>query len=87
MNYLARICLGALSSSLFQHFSPFNFPFIYGFFFLSFALLLLSAYFSDSSPVPIAPGTFCRVSPAALESHLKSQFCPQKLLPRKAYTF
>lgn len=86
MNYLARICLGALSSRRFQHFSAFNFPLIYASFFLSFALLLLSAYFL-TEPVPIAPGTFCRVSPAALGSHLKSQFGSQKLLPRKAYTF
>lgn len=33
--------------------------------------------------VPIAPGTFCRVSPAALESHLKSQFCLRMLMPQK----
>lgn len=61
MNYLARICLGALSSLLLishpTFFSP-QFPFYLWLSFFFFALAQLSAYFYDSSPVPIAPGTF-----------------------------
>lgn len=92
MNYLARICLRALSFPLFfphPTFFSLQFPFyLWHFFFLmSFALLRLSAYFYDSSPVPIAPGSFCReVAGSAGKSFVKP-IDPQKLLPRKAYTF
>lgn len=53
MNYLARICLGALSFPLLfplPTFFSLQFPFdLRLFFFLSFALLLLNAYFFDSA--------------------------------------
>lgn len=91
MNYLARICLGALSSLLFfplPTFFSLQFPFYLRlFFFPELCSSSAKCLFFRQFAVPIAPGTFCRVSPAALESHLKTQFCPQKLLPRKAYTF
>lgn len=35
-------------------------------------------------PVPIAPGTFCRVSPAALESHLKSTILSLEAAAKKS---
>lgn len=94
MNYLARICLGALSS-------PLIFP-LPTFFSLQFPFdlrLFLSFFFPpeprasppkrlffSTAPVPIAPGTFCRVSLAALEKSFVKPILSRKLQPRKAYT-
>lgn len=87
MNYLARICLGALCSPLFPFPTIFSLHFRFDLRLLFFPELCSSStkcLFFSTELVPIAPGTFCRVLPAALGSHLISQFCPRKLLPTKS---
>lgn len=93
MNYLARICLGALSSPLifplpafFSLQFPFDLRLFFFFFFPEPRTSLPKRLFFSTAPVPIAPGTFCRVSLAALEKSFVKPILSRKLQPRKAYT-
>lgn len=92
MNYLARICLGALPSPLILPFPTFfslQFPFdlrLFFFFPESCASPPKRLLFS-TAPVSIAPGTFCRVLLAALEKSFVKPILSQKLQPRKLIQF
>lgn len=95
MNYLARICLGALSSPLIfplPAFFSLQFPFDLRLFFSSSPEPHASfpkCLFFSTAPVPIAPGSFCRVSLAALEKSFVKPilyFVPEAAAKKSLYS-
>lgn len=95
MNYLARICLGALSSPLIfplPTFFSLQFPFDLRLFFLFFFFPEPRSsppkrLFFSTAPVPIAPGTFLQgVAGSAGKVICKANFVPEAAAKKSLYS-